>query len=103
MGLKKIKCLYFTSFKTINTPNKTKMIRLAQELTDISTALTHKQTNTFIKPFKDGADFSRLLLSELIKPILHIANLFFEDNYPKNPPKVNLKIIIQDRVRFNSK
>lgn len=82
------------------------MIRLAQELADISTALPHEHTNAvYVRCDKDRVDFMQaLIMGSNGTPYGHGAFLFdvyFDENYPNNPPKVNLTTTGHGKVRFN--
>jgi ubiquitin-protein ligase len=102
----RIKHHYSSSFNANYTPNQTKMIRLAQELADISTALPHEHTNgVYVRCDKDRVDFMQaMIMGSNGTPYGHGAFLFdvyFDDNYPNGPPKVNLTTTGHGKVRFN--
>lgn len=102
----RIKHHYSSSFSQNYVPNQNKMIRLAQELADISTALPYEHTNgVYVRCDKDRVDFMQaLIMGSNGTPYGHGAFLFdvyFDDNYPNGPPKVNLTTTGHGKVRFN--
>jgi ubiquitin-protein ligase len=102
----KIKHHYSVNFSANYTPNQNKMIRLAQELADISTSLPYEHTNSiFVRCDKDRVDFMQvLIMGSNGTPYGHGAFLFdvyFDDTYPLTPPKVNLTTTGYGKVRFN--
>lgn len=102
----RIKHHYSGNFNQNYVPNQNKMIRLAQELADISTALPFEHTNAvYVRCDKDRVDFMQaLIMGSNGTPYGHGAFLFdvyFDDNYPNGPPKVNLTTTGHGKVRFN--
>ena len=102
----RIKHHYSGNFNQNYKPNQNKMIRLAQELADISTALPFEHTNAiYVRCDKDRVDFMQaLIMGSNGTPYGHGAFLFdvyFDDNYPSGPPKVNLTTTGHGKVRFN--
>lgn len=102
----KMKHHYSTNYNPNYTPNQNKMIRLAQQLADISTALPYEHTNgIFVRCDKDRVDFMQaLIMGANGTPYGHGAFLFdiyFDDTYPNSPPKVNLTTTGHGKVRFN--
>lgn len=102
----KIKHHYQSNFTANYVPNQNKMIRLAQELADISTALPYEHTNAiFVRCDKDRVDFMQaMIMGSNGTPYGHGAYLFdiyFDDSYPNTPPKVNLTTTGHGKVRFN--
>jgi ubiquitin-protein ligase len=78
------------------TPPPAKLIRLAQELADLSTSLPIEITNSiFIRVDDSRVDMMKcLIMGSVGTPYAHGAfefDIFFEDNYPNAPPKVNLE------------
>jgi ubiquitin-protein ligase len=69
------------------------MVRLAQELADISTALPSEHTNAvFVRVDKGRVDMMKAILSGAIgTPYAHGLyeyDIFFDDAYPAGPPKM---------------
>ena len=78
-----------------NTPPQSKIIRLAQEFADISTALPIEHTNAiFVRCDENRVDLLKaVIMGACETPYAHGAfefDIFFEDTYPNFPPKVNL-------------
>lgn len=88
------------------TPPQTKIVRLAQELADLSTALPIEHTNSiFVRCDQSRVDVMKaLIMGSAGTPYGHGAyeyDIFFDDNYPSGPPKCNLETTGAGRVRFN--
>ena len=88
------------------TPPQTKIVRLAQELADLSTALPIEYTNSiFVRCDQSRVDVMKaLIMGASGTPYGHGAyeyDIYFDDNYPAGPPKVNLETTGAGRVRFN--
>ena len=71
------------------------MLRLAQELADLSTALPIEHTNSiFVRCDSTRVDVMKaLIMGASGTPYAHGAfefDIYFEDLYPGGPPKVNL-------------
>ena len=74
-------------------PPQTKMVRLAQELADLSTALPIEHTNSiFVRCDQSRVDVMKaLIMGSADTPYSHGAyeyDIFFDDNYPNGAPKV---------------
>ena len=87
-------------------PGKTKMIRLAQELADLTHSLPEEHTNAiFIRVDKTKIDKMRVvIMGSSGTPYAHGAfeyDVYFDDSYPNAPPKVNLVTTGGGQVRFN--
>ena len=88
------------------TPPQAKIVRLAQELADLSTALPIEHTNSiFVRCDQTRVDVMKaLIMGSAGTPYGHGAyeyDIYFDDNYPSGPPKVNLETTGAGRVRFN--
>ena len=82
------------------------MIRLAQELADLSNSLPYEHTNAiFIRVDKSKADLMKvMIMGSSQTPYAHGAfefDAYFEDTYPNGPPKINLCTTGGGNVRFN--
>lgn len=82
------------------------MIRLAQEFADMSISLPNDHTNAiFVRCDSDRVDVMRaLVMGAQGTPYAHGAflyDVYFDDNYPNGPPKVNLETTGSGAVRFN--
>mgnify|MGYP000926696280 CR=1 FL=1 len=87
-------------------PPQTKMVRLAQELADLSNALPVEHTNSiFVRVDESRVDVMKaLIMGSAGTPYGHGAfeyDIYLDDSYPKAPPKVNLTTTGSGRVRFN--
>jgi ubiquitin-activating enzyme E1 len=87
-------------------PQPAKMIRLAQEIADISNSLAIDSTNAMLV----RADEERLDVMKAVIfgaegcPYAHGAfeyDIYFDNDYPNVPPKVNLETTGNGDVRFN--
>jgi len=81
-------------FKGKYTPNQTKMIRLAQEIADLSSSLPIDSTNSmFVRADIERIDVMKVLIFGAEgTPYANGAfeyHVFFDHDYPNNPPKVN--------------
>ena len=84
----------------------TKMVRLAQELADLSRAVPCENTNaTFIRVDKERVDMMKVLICGAEgTPYAHGCfefDLFCDNNYPNGPPKMNLTTTGKGAIRFN--
>ena len=82
------------------------MVRLAQELADLSRAVPCEITNaTFIRVDKERVDTMKVLICGAEgTPYAHGAfefDLFCDNNYPNGPPKMNLTTTGNGTIRFN--
>jgi ubiquitin-protein ligase len=76
-------------------PPQTKMVRLAQELADLSNALPSEHTNSvFVRCDQGRVDLMKALITGAEgTPYAHGCyefDLFCENSYPNGPPKMNL-------------
>lgn len=83
-----------------------KMVRLAQELADLSRAVPCENTNaTFIRVDKERVDTMKVLICGAEgTPYAHGAfefDLFCDNAYPGGPPKMNLTTTGSGAIRFN--
>ena len=82
------------------------MVRLAQELADLSTALPIEHTNSiFVRVDETRVDVMKaVIMGAAGTPYGHGAyeyDIYFDDSYPNAPPKVNLTTTGSGKVRFN--
>lgn len=95
---------YIKSYST--NVSSSKINRLAQELADLSTALPIDHTNAiFVRVDKDRVDLMKaLVMGAKGTPYAHGAfefDIYCNQNYPKDPPKMNLTTTGSAAVRFN--
>jgi ubiquitin-protein ligase len=88
------------------SPPQTKMVRLAQELADLSNALPSEHTNSvFVRVEKTRVDMMKSLITGAIgTPYAHGCyefDIFCENSYPNGPPKMNLMTTGGGQIRFN--
>jgi ubiquitin-activating enzyme E1 len=87
-------------------PQPTKMVRLAQEIADISNSLPIDSTNAmFVRADEERLDVMKsVIFGAEGSPYAHGAfeyDIFFENDYPNIAPKVNLETTGNGDVRFN--
>ena len=97
---------YASTATSLSTPPMSKMIRLAQELADLSNALPYEHTNgIFVRVDKERVDLMKgLVMGASETPYAHGAfeyDIFCDNDYPKNPCKMNLTTTGGGAVRFN--
>ena len=98
---------HYTSMITTNyTPPQAKMVRLAQELADLSNSLPIEHTNSiFVRVDQSRVDVMKaVIMGASGTPYAHGAfeyDIFLDDSYPNAPPKVNLTTTGSGRIRFN--
>lgn len=97
---------HYASYISNNTPPQQKMVRLAQELADLSNALPIEHTNSiFVRVDESRVDVMKaLVMGASGTPYGHGAfefDIYFDDAYPNAPPKVNLTTTGGAKVRFN--
>ena len=97
---------HYASYINNNTPPQQKMVRLAQELADLSNALPIEHTNSiFVRVDESRVDVMKaLVMGAAGTPYGHGAyefDIYFDDAYPNAPPKVNLTTTGGAKVRFN--
>mmetsp|Transcript_41235 Transcript_41235/g.47493 ORF Transcript_41235/g.47493 Transcript_41235/m.47493 type:complete len:828 (+) Transcript_41235:1411-3894(+) len=95
---------YISSYST--TVSQTKINRLAQELADLSNALPIDHTNAiFVRVDRERVDLMKALVMGAVgTPYAHGAyefDIYCNQNYPKDPPKMNLTTTGCSAVRFN--
>lgn len=100
----KIVHYYSGSYSKENSPPK--LIRLAQEYADLSRALPCEHTNSiFVRVDKDNMDLLKvLIMGSAGTPYGHGAfefDVYFDNSYPTQPPKVTLVTTGAGTVRFN--
>mmetsp|Transcript_28549 Transcript_28549/g.25440 ORF Transcript_28549/g.25440 Transcript_28549/m.25440 type:complete len:352 (+) Transcript_28549:6147-7202(+) len=89
-----------------SNPPQSKMIRLAQELADLSNSLPTEHTNSiFVRVDKSKVDVMKvIIMGSTGTPYAHGAfeyDVYFDDQYPNKPPSVNLMTTGAGAVRFN--
>ena len=82
------------------------MVRLAQELADLSNALPYEHTNAnFVRVDQSRVDLMKALICGASNtPYAHGCyefDIFCDNNYPRDPPKMNLITTGGGSVRFN--
>ena len=97
---------HYASYINDTTPSQDKMVRLAQELADLSTALPIEHTNSiFVRVDESRVDVMKaVIMGAAGTPYGHGAfeyDIYFDDSYPNAPPKVNLTTTGSGKVRFN--
>ena len=97
---------YASHISGSGTPFATKMVRLAQEFADMSNSLPIEHTNSiFVRVDRERVDVMKaLVMGAKGTPYAHGAylfDIFFDENYPQGPPKMNLTTTGAGRVRFN--
>mmetsp|Transcript_28550 Transcript_28550/g.25457 ORF Transcript_28550/g.25457 Transcript_28550/m.25457 type:complete len:194 (+) Transcript_28550:1408-1989(+) len=96
----------YCSYITNSTPPQSKMVRLAQELADLSTSLPIEHTNSiFVRVDESRVDVMKaLIMGASGTPYAHGAyefDIYFDDKYPQGPPKMTLMTTGQAKIRFN--
>ena len=86
---------YMSTANQNKSPPSAKMVRLAQELADLSNALPTEHTNSvFVRVDKQRVDLMKAMLAGAIgTPYAHGLyeyDIFFDNAYPQGPPKMNL-------------
>jgi len=98
---------HYTTLSAQNkNPGAAKMVRLAQELADISNALPAQHTDAvFVRVDRERVDMMKAMISGAEgTPYAHGLfeyDLFYENTYPKTPPKMNLTTTGNGQIRFN--
>jgi len=97
---------YNSSAQQNQNPPSSKMIRLAQELADLSNALPCDHTNAiFVRVDRSRVDLMKgIIMGASNTPYAHGAyefDIFLDNNYPRDPPKFNLITTGKGQVRFN--
>lgn len=98
---------YFdTSVKQCATPAQSKIVRLAQEIADLSNSLPCYATNAmYCRVDKERVDLMKvLIMGAQGTPYAHgafVYDLFFPNDYPSSPPKCQLVTTGGEQVRFN--
>lgn len=94
------------NFKEQGDSDPKKMVRLAQEIADLSASLPIDSTNAmFVRADEDRLDVMKAIIFGADgTPYAHGAfeyDIFCVQNYPEGPPKVNLQTTGNQDVRFN--
>lgn len=97
---------HFHSTITNAIPPPAKTLRLSQELADLSSALPCEHTNSiFVRCDKDRVDVIRaLIMGSKDTPYSNGAflfDIFCDDSYPNQPPKMVITTTGGAKVRFN--
>ena len=87
-------------------PPATKLVRLAQELADLANALLYEHTNAiFVRVDSSRVDLLKaVIVGASGTPYAHGCfeyDIFCNNNYPREPPSVNLMTTGGGQVRFN--
>eukprot|EP01022_Parablepharisma_sp_SALTPOND_P020985 TRINITY_DN395_c0_g1_i1.p1 TRINITY_DN395_c0_g1~~TRINITY_DN395_c0_g1_i1.p1 ORF type:complete len:5656 (-),score=802.26 TRINITY_DN395_c0_g1_i1:1614-18581(-) len=102
----KYKHFYHAQAEQEKTASQNKLIRLAQELADLSNALPDEHTNAiYIRVDEQRIDFMKaLVMGACNTPYGHGAfeyDIYCPANYPNESPKMNLTTTGNGAVRFN--
>ena len=102
----KYKHFYHAQAEHEATASQNKLIRLAQELADLSNALPEDHTNAiFIRVDDQRIDYMKaIVMGACNTPYAHGAfeyDIYCPSNYPNEPPKMNLTTTGKGAVRFN--
>lgn len=100
------KHFYKKEANSSSTPPSKKLIRLVQEFVDLSNSLPTEHTNAvYVRVDKSRIDMMKAVITGASgTPYAHGIfefDLFFNDNYPKDPPKMNLMTTGFGQIRFN--
>lgn len=87
-------------------PSSKKLIRLAQELADLTESLPCELSNAvFSIVDKQRVDFMKcVIMGSAGTPYAHgafVYDIYFDDHYPDGPPKINLSTTGGGAIRFN--
>ena len=98
--------VYSNDFHKGLNPPVTKLVRLAQEIADLSNSLPCDSTNAiFCRVDKERVDVMKcIIMGAAGTPYAHgafVYDLFFENSYPAQPPKCQLVTTGGGTVRFN--
>jgi ubiquitin-protein ligase len=97
---------YKSSAASNESPPSSKMLRLAQELADLSNALPCEHTNSiYVRVDRERVDMMKaLVVGSTGTPYAHGCfefDLFCDNKYPNDSPKMNLMTTGAGSVRFN--
>ncbi|KAH3764663.1 Ubiquitin-conjugating BIR-domain enzyme [Pelomyxa schiedti] len=104
---------HYHSHSSTGTPNKNKVMRLAQEQATLSTALPITlDSSVFVRVDSNNMDFMRALITGPMASDYGVTStpyaggcfmfdIFIPQNYPDGPPLVNLQTTGNGSVRFN--
>ncbi len=89
-----------------NAPSTSKVLRLSQELADLSSSLPCEHTNSiFVRCDKSRVDvINVLIMGSKDTPYSNGAftfDVYCDDSYPNNPPKMLITTTGQGKIRFN--
>ena len=90
----------------VQTPSSKKLIRLAQEIADLTESLPCEVSNSvFAVVDKQRVDFMKcVIMGSAGTPYAHgafVYDIYFDENYPNGPPKINLSTTGGSAIRFN--
>ena len=105
-GTGKYKHYYASTAEQETSPSQEKLIRLAQELADLSKALPEEHTSAiFVRVDEERVDLMKaLIMGANGTPYGHGAfeyDIYFPSTYPNEPPKMQLITTGAGSVRFN--
>lgn len=97
---------HWSSLITEATPPAAKVLRLSQELADLSSSLPCEHTNSiFVRCDKERVDIIRIMImGSKDTPYSNGAftfDVFCEDVYPNSPPKMAITTTGSGKIRFN--
>ena len=97
---------HWKDYEKKTNPRPTKLVRLAQEVADMSNSLPVCAENSiFVTVDYQRADYMKaMIFGAQGTPYGHGAflfDIFFPDTYPQDPPKMNLMTTGGGQVRFN--
>ena len=88
------------------SPSQNKILRLSQELADLSSSLPCEHTNAiFVRCDKTRIDvINMLVMGSVDTPYSNGAfnfDVYCDDSYPNNPPKMLITTTGHGKIRFN--
>jgi ubiquitin-protein ligase len=97
---------HYSNMISTGTAPSAKTIRLAQELADLSNALPCELTNSiFVRCDSQRMDVVKaIIMGSENTPYsggAFLFDIYIEDSYPNNPPKMNLSTTGAGKIRFN--
>lgn len=97
---------YRNSFSSSNNPSSAKVTRITKELSDLANSLPISATNSILVRYDQSRmDVVKILIfGSAETPYAHGAfeyDMYIGDDYPNNPPQVNLMTTGNGTVRFN--
>ena len=97
---------YYASSISSGTPSTAKVLRLSQELADLSSSLPCEDTNSiFVRCDKERIDVVKIMvMGSRDTPYSNgafVFDMYCDDSYPNNPPKMSLTTTGGGKIRFN--